>query len=810
MRQIVLILTSLVAILALERPAAAQVTPKKTVQERISEDMVRWVRLLNRVDKQLKAEDLTVSNLGELKATVDEARRQLNGVRNSLSIEAHRFEKLIDALGPPPKEGKPPESSETASQRDDLNAQAATAKGRLKNLDLLLERTRSLLTEISVARRKAFGDQLLVRTPSLISFEIWSKTAAEFVRLLERAVRSPLQWYQSPQVRSAVDSGYFAVVLIAVVAAAGLGLFFRRWLVRGFGRDRTVENPTYRMRVRAALAEGVARTVIPILVVAATYAALLNGGLLVGLFKYVTLAFVVSVVIFSILNGLPRAMLSPTIPQWRLANLGDYSARLWYRYAFTLAAIVGLDLLLIIPTAELRPSPTLVTTYNFIIGTAYSLVFLLMATDKRLWRTPEDEARASGQRLSSPDQSAPRKRWWLVGRALVAILALAIPIAALAGYGVLSDFIARRLLATAAVFLIILVLYGLARDLIAIFTRDTKQPPAADEKANLIYVWSVLVLDIGLVLTMAFVLVPLWGGHWDSILDRTGWSLSGFKIGARVFSITDVLAGMATFVILIALVRTLQRFVDTRILKYARIDTGVRDALRTGIGYTGLVIAVLVAIDTTGIDLSGLAFIAGALSVGVGFGLQGVVNNFVSGLVLLAERPIKVGDWVEVGQHEGNVKRISVRSTEIKTFSRASVIVPNSELISKTVVNWMHKDRSGRIEIAIGVAYGSDVQQVRDILLQCAADNQNVQRAPEPHVLFRDFGDSALLFELRFFVGNVEARLQISSDIRFAIDEAFRQADITIPFPQRQLHITDAGDLVQAVSRTSAKASSSA
>ena len=122
----------------------------------------------------------------------------------------------------------------------------------------------------------------------------------------------------------------------------------------------------------------------------------------------------------------------------------------------------------------------------------------------------------------------------------------------------------------------------------------------------------------------------------------------------------------------------------------------------------------------------------------------------------------------------------------------------------------MHKDRSGRIEIAIGVAYGSDVQQVRDILLQCAADNQNVQRAPEPHVLFRDFGDSALLFELRFFVGNVEARLQISSDIRFAIDEAFRQADITIPFPQRQLHITEAGDLVQAVSRTAAKASSSA
>ena len=224
----------------------------------------------------------------------------------------------------------------------------------------------------------------------------------------------------------------------------------------------------------------------------------------------------------------------------------------------------------------------------------------------------------------------------------------------MAEYGVLSDFIGRRLIATTGVFLIALVLHGLARDVVGIFTLDPNAPAGEPDKTNPVYVWSVLFLDVGLVLTMAFLIVPLWGGHWDSILDRLGWSWTGFKIGGRVFSVTDVLAGMITFIILIALLRSIQHFINKRVLQNMRMDVGVRNSLSTGIGYVGLVIAVLIAINATGIDLSGLAIIAGALSVGVGFGLQSIVNNFVSGLILLAERPIKVGDWVEVGRASGH------------------------------------------------------------------------------------------------------------------------------------------------------------
>ena len=167
----------------------------------------------------------------------------------------------------------------------------------------------------------------------------------------------------------------------------------------------------------------------------------------------------------------------------------------------------------------------------------------------------------------------------------------------------------------------------------------------------------------------------------------------------------------------------------------------------------------MLGITTLGVDLSNPAIIAGALSGGIGFGLQNIVNNFVSGIILLIERPIKVGDWVMVGGNEGIVRRISVRSTEIQTFQRPAVIKPNAEFLSNSLINWTHKDRNGRIEFIFGVAYGTDTQQAEEILLGLAKEHEEVMTVPEPFVLFRDFGASGLDFELRCFTENVTRRL---------------------------------------------------
>jgi small-conductance mechanosensitive channel len=192
--------------------------------------------------------------------------------------------------------------------------------------------------------------------------------------------------------------------------------------------------------------------------------------------------------------------------------------------------------------------------------------------------------------------------------------------------------------------------------------------------------------------------------------------------------------------------------------------------------------------------LQKVAFLAGALSVGIGFGLQAIVSNFVSGLILLAERPIRVGDQIAVKDEEGFVRRISVRSTEIETFERASVIIPNSDLITGVVKNWTHANTLGRILIKVSVGYESDAEQVRDILAECAAGHAQVLKVPPPAVLLAAFGDSALQFEVYCIVGDLAARGSIKSEIQFEILKRFRAAGIEISFPRRDVRLRqDAG-----------------
>ena len=190
-----------------------------------------------------------------------------------------------------------------------------------------------------------------------------------------------------------------------------------------------------------------------------------------------------------------------------------------------------------------------------------------------------------------------------------------------------------------------------------------------------------------------------------------------------------------------------------------------------------------------GVNLTNLALIAGALSLGIGLGLQNIVNNFVSGIILLFERPIKVGDWVVVNGEEGIVKQINIRATEIETWKKASVIIPNADLLSNTVTNLTHDDKWGRIEIKVGVAYDSDIEKVKEILLSVAEDHKRVLKKPAPYVIFSNFGDSSLDFELRCYTSDILNGLSLASDLRTAIYLRFAAEHIEIPFPQQVLHV---------------------
>lgn len=309
--------------------------------------------------------------------------------------------------------------------------------------------------------------------------------------------------------------------------------------------------------------------------------------------------------------------------------------------------------------------------------------------------------------------------------------------------------------------------------------------------------WLYLILMISLWAAFVMILLWLWGLPETQFLAFYNRMFNGFQMGqTRVIPI-HIIAGIIIFTFVLLFLGWVKDTLIKRSLIRTGVERGAREAILSISGYIGFTLALVGSLAVSGVDFQSLALIAGALSVGIGFGLQNVVNNFVSGLILLFERPIKTGDWIVVGATEGYVKKISIRSTIIQTFDRSDVIVPNSELISQQVTNWMFKENFGRIHIAVGVAHGSDTDKVRQVLLEVAEDHPEVITnglTPGPDVLFVSFGDSALQFKLRVFIFDIDKRFRVSSDINFSIDKAFRKHGIEIPFPQRDLHIKSVPD----------------
>jgi len=262
-----------------------------------------------------------------------------------------------------------------------------------------------------------------------------------------------------------------------------------------------------------------------------------------------------------------------------------------------------------------------------------------------------------------------------------------------------------------------------------------------------------------------------------------------WTFGSVSVSLGGVLAFVLTLYASVLISRFVRFVLDEDVLPHLALPRGVSATCSMLVNYFILALGFFIAVSAAGLELSQFALIAGALGVGIGFGLQSIVNNFVSGLVLIFERPIQIGDTVQLGDLRGQVRRIGIRASVVRTFEGAEVIVPNGNLISSEVINWTLSDRTRRAEIPVGVRYGTDPKRVLEILVQAARNHEEVLEFPEPSALFRGFGESSLDFLLRFWTSGAENWLVVSSDVTVAINDALKEAGIEIPFPQRDLHL---------------------
>ena len=316
----------------------------------------------------------------------------------------------------------------------------------------------------------------------------------------------------------------------------------------------------------------------------------------------------------------------------------------------------------------------------------------------------------------------------------------------------------------------------------------------ARSKSSIKVLFLILIFFIALPLSLDF----LMGTRLSKYVS---WLESGISIGGTKITIINIAYLVIFLVFFIFVSRIIRDTLQNRILPRTRLDIGARASFVNIVIYTFWILAIYTGINILGINLSSLAFMAGALGIGIGFGLQNVVNNFVSGIILLFDPSIQVGDMVQIGDDWGTVNRINIRTTIIQTFDNASLIIPNSEMISNKVTNWSFKDPKVRRQVDVGVAYGSDVQLVHKILLQIVNDMPEIMNDPAPRVDFTDFADSALIFRIRFWISSPDFWLTAPTELRFRIDEEFKKNGIEIAFPQQDIHIRSASGLDEIIKK---------
>lgn len=749
-----------------------------------------WSATLSQVEAALRRDDLTDTDLNALQERVQSVAAAALAFREELEPGIADLEDLLASVTPP--EGANVEDlSDTAETRTRLESELEVLTGLGRQTDLVMLRSDQLLDHIAERRSQLFTTALFARDASALSPSLIAALAQEAVAVLTGTGQIAVDWFQLVRDSSDLITALLASLAVLIVVVI---LIARRAFLRWAEGPAALSDPNSSQKVLMAFAIVIVDVAVPVLILLGFRALLAELRLLPRSTDEILLGLTTAVGIFTVITGLSRALAAPHRPAWRIAGIADATARHVHGVVIAAAVILALFAFIVRLAGITAAPPFFVTELGGVLSIPTAILTLVatrMLVHGREALSPDERRRSAPWRILTP----------LAGMAAIITIA-----AAVVGYLAFASFMIEQI---AFVWVVIggFVLIGGLADVVFTATLSPDLPVGrrialnlgfSHRTVNQLRVVVTGVTKLALMFAAALLIAAPWGFDSSTVTSRLHSLYYGVQIGSIRITFSTIFTAVIIIVMVIAFSRLFQRWLERRFLPTTGIDQGLKNSIRTGAGYVGIFLAVVLAAIYAGIDFANIAIVAGALSVGIGFGLQSIVNNFVSGLILLAERPIRAGDWIEVGTDRGTVTKISVRATEIETFERASVIVPNSDLISGVVTNRYLRGNIGRIEIPVGVSYSSDAEQVREILLGCAAAHEKVVGDPAPFVLFMDFGASSLDFELRCYVSDIATGLTVRSDLRFAILKALREAGIEIPFPQRDINLRDLPELERA------------
>lgn len=679
------------------------------------------------------------------------------------------------------------EPKELGLKRTQFTKELDGVKANIAKIDLNLNHIDTLNSKIASIRSQELVDTILVQNKSMLSFNELFLSLQQFSSFVCELTVYPVVWFSEQtdaQKNKALDA-FFSFLFWALFSFC-LAIVVNLFVHKKFGYGMKIEKPLYSQKLKAALFMILARAIIPaaIPIVFLVWHAQ-NPDFFTGLFGTLLNTCAYYIIYLFLFCGIVTVLFTPYLPEWRLIEIDDVRAKRSCRTLIVSTLVLCFFSFLHVMAVHFKSGEETLYAIKSITNIAKGLCIMLVS-----YRVLYNCQKPTDEELSNEEMtglSLSSKIGLFVSFAAFVVICFSI-----FGYVQLAEFVFNRFLFS--VFLTGIG-YILTKFILVLFSQlmhqkfwSSKLRLNKHKIAKIEMLFSFFVVPI-ISLFVLFCLLGVWGMSLDIMVQNIKKFLVGFNIGGMHVSLVSIFLGIFAYIITHYIFKFIKNsIISGKLNLLLDFDEGMSNSIAALVGFLGVIVAFLVGLSVMGGSLKGLAIAAGALSLGAGLGLQNIVNNFVSGIILLFERPVKIGDWVIINGHEGVVKQINMRSTHIETFNKASVIIPNADILSNNLINMTYKNKLSRVDIPVGVGYGSDVDKVKEILIDIAKNTKHVLSVPNPFVVFKSLGESSLDFELRFYISDVNNRLSIQTQILSSIIERFREENIDIPFPQRVIH----------------------